>query len=151
MHRCLRRAFVLADGEQPGSALAEQRFWQIAGGQKLRAVWSIWQAAGASFEQFWTADDIPRDKPNVYSKTSAEHDQLWRQARHHPRSLLRLAANPYLLSVMMVLPAIPPNRAQLFDGFLLVLYEREQEPVEELRAVRRYRRQHHHQDRKSVV
>ena len=97
---------------------SKQRFWEIAGGGSggagLRATWLRWQEAGASFEQFWTLDDIPRENPNVYSKTSGEHDRLWREARHGPRSLLRLAANPDLLSVMMVLPAIPPGRESTF-------------------------------------
>ena len=38
---------------------------------------------------------------------------------------MRLAANPYLLTVMMQLPTIPSNRAQLFAGFLQVLFKRE--------------------------
>lgn len=127
VHRCLRRAFVLAEGEHQGGEMAEQRFWQIAGGQPLRDVWAVWQAAGASFEQFWRADEVPKVAPDVYHKTSAEQDRLWQAARHSPRSLLRLAANPYLLSVMMVLPSIPPNRALLFDGFLSVLHARERQ------------------------
>ena len=134
VHRCLLRAFTLADDSGQGAARGEQRFWEIAGGGSggagLRAAWLRWQQAGASFEQFWTLDDIPRENPNVYSKTSSEHDRLWREARHGPRSLLRLAANPYLLSVMMVLPAIPPGRAQLFEGFLRVLHERERQARE---------------------
>ena len=124
VHRCLLRAYAQADDSGQGAALGEQRFWQIAGGgDALRDAWLRWQEAGASFEQFWTLDDIPN--PDVFSKTSGEQNRLWREARHGPRSLLRLAANPYLLSVMMVLDPIPPGRAQLFDGFLRVLHERE--------------------------
>ena len=133
VHRCLLRAYTQADDSGQGAERGEQRFWQIAGGgsgDALRQAWLQWQAAGASFEQFWTLDDIPKENPNVYNKTSSQQDRLWREARHGPRSLLRLAANPYLLSVMMVLPAIPPGRAQLFDGFLRVLHERERKARE---------------------
>ena len=134
VHRCLLRAYALADDSGQGAVRGEQRFWGIAGGVSggagLREAWARWQEAGASFEQFWTLDEIPRENPNVHSKTSGEHDRLWREARHGPRSLLRLAANPYLLSMMMLLPAIPPGRTQLFDGFLRMLHEREREARE---------------------
>lgn len=131
VHRCLLRAFALADDSGQGAVRGEQRFWEIAGGgDGLREVWVRWQAAGASFEQFWTLDDIPRRNPDVFSKTSDEQRRLWREARHGARSLLRLAANPYLLSVMMLLQAIPPGRAQLFDGFLHMLHERERQARE---------------------
>ena len=131
VHRCLLRAFALADDSGQGAERGETRFWEIAGGGSggagLRQAWLRWQDAGASFEQFWTLDDIPRENPDVYSKTGGEQDRLWREARHNRRSLLRLAANPYLLSMMMVLPAIPPGRAQLFDVFLRMLHERERQ------------------------
>lgn len=126
VHRCLLRCHAEAEPGPAGAQRAEQRFWQIAGaGPALRDTWHTWQAAGASFEQFWTALDVPREAPNVHSQTSAEQDRLWRAARHGPRSLLRLAANPYLLSVMMVLDDLPASRARLFDGFLQVLHHRE--------------------------
>ena len=38
---------------------------------------------------------------------------------------MRLASNPYLLSVMMALEVIPSGRAQLFEGFLRMLHDRE--------------------------
>lgn len=130
VHRFLQRAYSLDRGAEQGAALAEQRFWQIAGGEPLRQVWATWQQAGASFEQFWTADDIPRDSPVVLGKTSFEQDQLWRSAREDPRALMRLAGNPYLLFVLAALPVLPSNRAELFDGFLQLLYGREREARE---------------------
>jgi formylglycine-generating enzyme required for sulfatase activity len=125
IHRFLQRAYTLQHGPQAGAVEADQRFWQIAGGEALREVWQVWEAAGASFEQFWTADEVPDKNPNVSVNITWQHDELWRAARGEKRSLLRLAANPYLLHIMMSLPQIPPNRAQLFDGFLQVLHERE--------------------------
>jgi hypothetical protein len=47
-------------------------------------------------------------------------------ARFNARSLLRLAANPYLLHIMAELGAeLPANRARLFEGFLTMLHDRE--------------------------
>ena len=130
VHRFLQRAYSLDKGLQEGAALAEQRYWQIAGGEPLRQVWTTWQQAGASFEQFWTADDIPRESPNVFGKTSGEQDRLWRSARQDSRALMRLAGNPYLLFVMAALPVLPSNRAALFEGFLTVLHGRERKARE---------------------
>lgn len=69
--------------------------------------------------------------PNVLGAISVKEDQLWRHASFDRRGLLALAANPYLLTVMMLLPAIPPNRAQLFDGFVRLLYDRERQAREQ--------------------
>lgn len=48
-------------------------------------------------------------------------------ARDDRRSLIRLAANPYMLSMMMELPSISSNRAGLFKVFLKRLHLRERE------------------------
>lgn len=103
---------------------ADARFWQIAGGDEVRDAWEAWRAAGAG-DLFWTADAIPHEDIDIQSRTTWRQIQAWRRARSDPRSLLRLAANPYLLYIMAVLPDLPANRAQLFRGFLDVLYERE--------------------------
>jgi hypothetical protein len=119
LHRvvALQRGSAADDG-------AEARFWRIAGGEAVREAWEAWCAAGAE-GLFWTADKIPQESPDVWLRTSWEQYEAWRDARCNPRSLLRLAANPYLLQIMAVLPVIPANRAQLFQGFLEVLYMRE--------------------------
>lgn len=111
-------------GRAEAAGIAEARFWHIAGGAEVRDAWEAWHRAGAG-ELFWTADDIPRRDPDVYADTSWKQDDAWRRARFNTRSLLRLAANPYLLYIMAQLPDLPDNRAQLFQGFLDVLYERE--------------------------
>jgi hypothetical protein len=119
----LHRVFAL---QRDGTAEeeAEARFWLIAGGDAVRDAWAAWRATGAE-ALFWTVDEIPRKDPNVYSHTSWQQGEAWRKARFNPRSLLRLAANPYLLQIMAVLPVIPANRAQLFQGFLETLYKRD--------------------------
>jgi Sulfatase-modifying factor enzyme 1/NACHT domain len=122
----LRRTLALVYGAEVGERLAQDKFWQIAGGDFGREVWRTWEVAGASFELFWSATDIPRKDPNVFSKTSGEQDAWWKRAQSE-RGLIRLAANPYLLTMMMRMPAIPPNRARLFTAFLKVLHDREHE------------------------
>jgi hypothetical protein len=121
----LRSTLTLTHGEVEGERRAEDKFWQIAGGDPVREVWRIWKRVGATFELFWTADEAPSE-PDVVSAINWREHQLWRAARSE-RSLIRLADNPFLLTVMMQLPAIPPNRAQLFAGFLRLLHRRESE------------------------
>ena len=125
----LRRALSLLL-ERNATTEAEERFWTLAGGAQVRDAWEAWRRAGADLELFWMAEEVPQENPNVYSSTSVEQDEIWRVARCNPRSLIRLAANPYLLKVMTALPRIPANRAQLFRGFLDVLYNREKEARE---------------------
>jgi hypothetical protein len=127
IHRFLHRAYAQQHGTSAGAVVAERRFWEIAGGPALQAVWEVWRSAGASLAQFWTLDEVPKDSPNVFATTSVQQDNVWRTARREARSLLRMASNPYLLYVMTELPAIPTNRARLFDGFLQLLHQRERE------------------------
>ncbi|AEJ00624.1 Sulphatase-modifying factor protein [Nitrosomonas sp. Is79A3] len=120
----LERAFnLLQDGSNAAQA-AQDRFWHLAGGDDIRQVWEIWHKAGADLDLFWSAKKIPKENPNI--DTSWQQNQLWREVRFNPRSLLRLASNPYLLHVFIALKQVPSNRAQLFQGFLQLLYEREQ-------------------------
>lgn len=108
---------------------AEALFWKIAGGAEVRDAWEAWRRVGAE-ALFWTADEIPCEQPDVYSKTDWQQ-QVWRRSRFDPRSLLRLAANPYLLYIMAQLPDPPDNRAKLFQGFLDILYSRERKARED--------------------
>lgn len=115
----------------PGATeAAEVLFWQIAGGAEVRNAWEAWRRVGAE-DLFWTADDIPTKQPDVCSQTNWQQDRAWRRSRFDPRSLLRLAANPYLLYIMAQLPDSPDNRAKLFQGFLDILYGRERKARED--------------------
>jgi Sulfatase-modifying factor enzyme 1/SEFIR domain/NACHT domain len=126
----LERMYALKnDGEDAGSQAAE-RFWQLAGGHAIRAVWDVWRQAGANLDLFWSAETVPAENPAVHALTSWEQDWLWRQVRFNPRNLLRVAMNPYLLFIITALPQIPRNRAQLFQGFLNNLYRREKQARE---------------------
>ena len=129
----------LADREATGAARGEDLFWKLAGGGAVRAVWRVWQAAGADLALFFTAPEIPRNNPNVYSRTTINQDRLWREAVHDPHSLLRLAGNPYLLymftQVYLNLGELPANRAALFGDFIQVLLLREKLAVRDAEAV----------------
>lgn len=115
----------------PGATeAAEVLFWQIAGGAEVRNAWEAWRRVGAE-DLFWTADDIPTKQPDVCSQTNGLQHRAWRRSRFDPRSLLRLAANPYLLYIMAQLPDPPDNRAKLFQGFLDILYDRERKARED--------------------
>ncbi|MCX7110024.1 MAG: TIR domain-containing protein [Proteobacteria bacterium] len=112
-----------------GRQLGEDLFWRLAGGDAVREVWRVWEKAGADWALFWSAQDIPKSKPNVNNQTSGVQDQIWREAVHGPRSLMRLAGNPYLLYMLTQVyigsGELPANRALLFDGFVQVLLLRE--------------------------
>ena len=112
-------------GEAPGEAL----FWRIGGGDEIQKVWEVWQKAGASFEQFWTATDIPKDQPNVFGATSGEHDRIWQEKVRGQHSLIELARNPYMLLMLTSVYAeqgtLPDNRGELFELFVQTLLKRE--------------------------
>ncbi len=118
------------DSEQipqtPRQELGEDLFWRLAGGDEVREVWQVWEKAGADSALFWSAQDIPF---KVVHQTSWSQLQIWRKAVHDPRSLMRLAGNPYLLFMLTQVyidsGELPANRALLFDGFVQVLLLRE--------------------------
>ena len=123
----LRRA-LSSHYDRDATEEAETRFWQMAGGAKVREVWEIWQAEGEDLDRFWTAVEMPLRNPDVSSRTSSEQN-IWWEAPFNSRSLIRLVSNPYLLvvmtQIMIAVGELPDNRAQLFQYFLHHLYERE--------------------------
>jgi formylglycine-generating enzyme required for sulfatase activity len=118
-------------GEEKGEAL----FWRLAGGAEVQAVWEVWQKAGASFDLFWTAPDIPKENPNVYGATTGQHDNLWREKVRSTHTLMELARNPYMLLMLTSVYAeqgtLPDNRGELFQLFVQTLLRRERIPAEE--------------------
>ncbi len=119
----LHRAYSLEDDDQ-GQASGEARFWQIAGGEAVRKAWLDWEGKGGSFEQFWSVKDLKKGLPKLRYYFST-YDDVRANAVSDPRSLIHLAANPYMLLIMKVLPRLSDNRAELFKGFLELLYDRE--------------------------
>jgi formylglycine-generating enzyme required for sulfatase activity len=126
---CAASADDPAARQAAGQVRGEDLFWRLAGGQDVRQAWEAWQAAGASFSLFWSASEIPRANPDIYSRTNEAMDRAWQQGVHDPRSLMRLAGNPYLLymltRVYLDSGEVPENRAVLFDRFVEVLLLRE--------------------------
>jgi hypothetical protein len=120
----LRRYLIDARGEMDGLAAAEELFWQIAGGADVKAVWEKWRRAGIALNQFFSAAEIPA---KVWGNVS--DDQLWQRVIKSPGSLMHLAANPYLLwmilNIYLEVGTIPSNRGALFDEFVFQLLKRE--------------------------
>ena len=121
-----------------GGEQGEALFWKLAGGAALRPVWEVWEKAGASFEQFFSAPEIPKTNPDVYSQTSGEQDRLWQEkvrGQHSQHSLMELARNPYMLLMLASVYAeqqeLPDNRGELFQLFVETLLRRERIPDEE--------------------
>jgi predicted NACHT family NTPase len=112
-----------------GPERAERLFWQLAGDPALAGLLKKWRAGGANEELFWKAEDIPLGL-NVYGKTTGQDDHLWRQHIRNPRSLIRLAANPFMLTMLFWVwldrdETLPRNRGELFARFVDALLERE--------------------------
>ena len=118
-----------------GAEKGEALFWRLAGGDEVQATWAAWQKAGASFELFWTATDIPQENPNVYSVTSGEQDRVWREKVRGAHTLMELARNPYMLLMLTSVYAeqgtLPDNRGELFALFVRTLLQREKVEAEE--------------------
>jgi hypothetical protein len=115
-----------AEGFQPGSA--ERLFWQLAGDERLARMLETWLAAGADEEDFWLPPDLRYQKPTASVMRYKDY-RIWRQHILDPRSLLRLAANPFMLTMLYQVWAfdgeLPRNRGDLFTRFVDRLLSRE--------------------------
>ncbi|MBS1872358.1 MAG: SUMF1/EgtB/PvdO family nonheme iron enzyme [Acidobacteria bacterium] len=115
----------VAQAGQPAET-ADRFFWQLAGDERLAGVLEKWLAAGASEDDFWTAQD-----PSWERFGGWEYRALWRrQVRDNPRSLVKLAANPFMLTMLFKVWAdeegkLPQNRGDLFGRFINGLLQRE--------------------------
>ncbi|MEZ5402178.1 MAG: SUMF1/EgtB/PvdO family nonheme iron enzyme [Bryobacteraceae bacterium] len=125
--RDVLRRWVAGGGA--GADVADGLFWQLAGDAGLAGVLKTWIAAGSTEESFWTVTD-PQQDERAYKKTSGAEDALWRQHVPNPRSLLKLAANPFLLTMLFQVwrlnkGDLPRNRAEVFQRFVNALLARE--------------------------
>ena len=110
-----------------GPERAERLFWQLAGDAALAGVLATWLEAGAGEESFWLAENI---RSNVYGKITWGEGKLWQQYVRNPRSLIRLAANPFMLTMLFWVwldrdESLPRNQGELFADFVDALLERE--------------------------
>lgn len=108
--------------------MADKLFWQLAGGESIRKTWERWKSEGYqdSWEDFWTLKEIPEEWLGVWYPDSARKDCL-----DDPRSMIKLAANPYLLTQMVAIYSdqqqLPDSRIELFSEFVDDLIYRETE------------------------
>lgn len=114
-------------GEQHGEAL----FWQLTG-DEVAELWTVWQAAGGTWQQFWRAEKMP---DAVYKRTSAQQDKRWESLRAGELPpLLALGRNPFMLVMLAQVYAgeglIPQNRGRLFAAFAETLLAREEQRCE---------------------
>ncbi len=135
----VRAALETWAANRPGIEPAEVDglFWQIVGDERLKQVLQTWRDAGATEEEFWSAAD-PTDSEKAYGRTTAWEDQLWRDHIPNPRSLVRMAQNPYLLTMIFRIWAtggqtLPKNRGRLVRAFVESLLHREAPRIQEER------------------
>ena len=110
-------------------ATADGLFWQMAGDPGLEGVLAAWIAAGSSEESFWAVTD-PQHDERAYRKTSPSQDDLWRKHLAGRRDLVRLAENPFLLTMVFHVwrlhkERLPGNRTALVREFVNGLLLRE--------------------------
>jgi len=71
----------------------------------------------------------PQEDEKAYAMTSGEEDEIWRRNVPNPRSLIHLAANPFMLTMLYQVWAfegeLPSNRSDLFTRFVDRLLSRE--------------------------
>jgi formylglycine-generating enzyme required for sulfatase activity len=122
------RRFVNAYITQPAGK-GNELFWQLAG-TEAQTMWRDFEAnAGVPAEQrervFWLAEMMPDGTGWGYRND--RWDQ-WRRQREHPRSLLSLASNPFMLymttGVFTKVKRLPQNRGDLFNTFVDFLLTR---------------------------
>ena len=125
--RAVLQKWVADSGKPSGSA--ERLFWQLAGDENLAGVLQSWLEAGSTEDAFWTASDATNDEKARDSITWRQK-VLWRQHVPNPRSLLSLAANPFMLTMIYqnwvaFEGELPSNRGELFEQFVNRLLRRE--------------------------
>jgi hypothetical protein len=117
--------------DEAAHGMAESLFWQLAGGDAMRNSWEDWKKRGheSHWEEFWTLAEIPQEW------RTGDNEYWWGGNRQKylddPRSLIKLAANPYLLTQMVVIYSeqqqLPQSRFALFTEFVEDLIYREKQ------------------------
>jgi len=109
--------------------MANKLFWQLAGGDGMRNIWGVWMSAGFHnhWKTFWTLNAIPEE----WNGEVSWDDDFRQMCLDDPRSMIKLAANPYLLTQMVVIYSdqqqLPDSRIELFSEFVEDLIYRETE------------------------
>ena len=139
VYQFLQNYFTYFEQKQPGNfekGMAYRLFWRLAGGNAVEKCWGNWQQYGKGdcWHGFWQLAEIPEDWPIVIRlRDSARQQQL-----ADPRSLMKLAANPYLLFLITGLYAhhreLPESRIELFGRFVRDLLDREEKEKVKLKT-----------------
>jgi uncharacterized membrane protein YciS (DUF1049 family) len=142
IHDFLRNYFrhVFRKGED-AVKIADTLFWQLTGGEPMQQAWEQWQThkpdwktrlhhllergyTPPTWENFWKLEE----PQGWYWKNYWDRSRL--AHLNNPRSLLELAKNPYLLSMIAKIfhkeGKLPESKRSLFEHFVGVLWEREQ-------------------------
>ncbi|MBZ0307237.1 MAG: SUMF1/EgtB/PvdO family nonheme iron enzyme [Anaerolineae bacterium] len=126
--------FVAGYIKDPPEA-ADTLFWGLAGDYAHRQWQEFCEEVGEPLDIFWLANELPNGKRWGWDKGSNHYWKRWLEERQQPRSLLQLAANPYMLYMITQVYTeegrLPPNRGALFALFIdFLLEEREKLPPE---------------------
>ncbi len=110
--------------------MAEGLFWALAGGEPMQALLEKCQRLGGDETLFWTADDLELADRKHMAELDWDERWLWRDVRHDPHGLLCLAANPYMLTLLIQhwrygKGTLPANQSALFQAFVESLLVRE--------------------------
>lgn len=102
------------ESKQQPVEFAETFFWQLSGDPGLEGDIKDWLGRGKNEDAFWAEGS----------------DWRLREYDADPRRLLKLAANPFLLTMLFRVWAegggvLPPNRGELFQDFIYHLLKRE--------------------------
>ncbi len=123
------RQFVNAYLKEPPD-IGDELFWQLAG-QTAKNRWQAFiKQVGDDAGTFWLENALPKGK-------RWWEWESWVKERQHPRSMMTLARNPYMLYMMTQVFTeegghLPPNRGELFELFVdFLLVEREHLPETE--------------------
>lgn len=121
--RAALRQWVTDGGEGP--ELADSIFWELAGDVGLAGVLERWLGRGHWEDEFWSAKDFVWYERGIFYTDY----ELWRRHIPEPRSLMRLASNPFLLTMLFQVRVdegtFPQNRGELFGRFINRLLSRE--------------------------
>lgn len=130
------RHFVNTYIEEPG--LGDTLFWQLAGKDAQKQWEWFSKDVGEPLEVFWLANTLPEGKTWGPGSYDYSFWIRWIKERQHPRSMLTLAANPYMLFIMTQVftetGELPRNRGLLFQTFIDYLLEKRERLSPEVAA-----------------
>ena len=109
--------------------MAEKLFWELAGGEKIKDAWQCWLDNGCQddWDSFWVLNSAAAN----WNRKVKGHEHNRKSCLSDPRSMMKLASNPYLLTQIVMIfsesEKLPENRIELFTEFVDDLIFRETE------------------------